>query len=463
VHTQYPGSDIRKCGTIEEYLIFDACRPLEPGERYEFVFRQSGGWGFHDHLEESFFGGVDVPPVEDYRPPFVAPSVFFWKVFDNLFDITRNASVRGLNLFRMEFSAARLGAYEKDDLASSKDYERESVFTVAVDDLEVRRMIHQLGASRVLEKLVKESETSSQSCHRQAHYIGWAVYDLFGVEGVTECSDVCVFGCYHGAMELMFADSGQGVSNDVERLCASLDTIYGRYQCFHGMGHGFFTFLQADLPKAIDACKTLDENSAQEACYGGVFMENGVAAYGKSIGNEGHLSEWLSWTDVHYPCGLFESDLKVQEWCYALQGSWMYVVRGHDFDAAIVDCMDAPRSMIGRCMESLGRNFGARYRYDAVRTESYCASMPDRYYEDCIFGATKALIHEGGASPDNKTPELCKSFETTRAKDACNTLFIQSVYEFFANDSTRLVFCPKLEAPYDDQCVQFIEGGGLKP
>lgn len=61
-HTVYPGSDIKKCGTSEQGIIFDACRGLAAGESYSFKFDQSGTWKYHDHIKPvaPFFGSVTV-------------------------------------------------------------------------------------------------------------------------------------------------------------------------------------------------------------------------------------------------------------------------------------------------------------------------------------------------------------------------------------------------------------------
>ncbi len=59
-HKSYPGSNINKCGTDEAGEIFDACHGLEEGESYEFVFMESGEWGYHDHLIVSRYGKIVV-------------------------------------------------------------------------------------------------------------------------------------------------------------------------------------------------------------------------------------------------------------------------------------------------------------------------------------------------------------------------------------------------------------------
>lgn len=59
-HTVYPGSDIAKCGTLEQATIFDACRGLQTGESWSFKFNNIGAWNYHDHLNPSQSGTIVV-------------------------------------------------------------------------------------------------------------------------------------------------------------------------------------------------------------------------------------------------------------------------------------------------------------------------------------------------------------------------------------------------------------------
>ncbi|MBI2005359.1 MAG: hypothetical protein HYS80_01195 [Candidatus Aenigmarchaeota archaeon] len=53
-HSAYP----EKGGCIDSK--FDACKELKQNGKYEFTFFQSGSWCFHDHLNPSVTGCVDV-------------------------------------------------------------------------------------------------------------------------------------------------------------------------------------------------------------------------------------------------------------------------------------------------------------------------------------------------------------------------------------------------------------------
>jgi len=59
-HTLYPGSSITKCQGSGASTIFDACRRLNSGESYSFIFNQQGNWEYHDHVRSYLTGTITV-------------------------------------------------------------------------------------------------------------------------------------------------------------------------------------------------------------------------------------------------------------------------------------------------------------------------------------------------------------------------------------------------------------------
>ena len=59
-HKVYPDSDIRKCNTIEQSTIFDACKGMAQGETFSFTFTEKGTWQYHDHLTAGRSGTIVV-------------------------------------------------------------------------------------------------------------------------------------------------------------------------------------------------------------------------------------------------------------------------------------------------------------------------------------------------------------------------------------------------------------------
>ncbi|MDP3735588.1 MAG: hypothetical protein Q8R39_04135 [bacterium] len=62
-HKLYPGSDIKKCGTLqggEKNAMFDACGAVTPGASWSFTFTELGSWKYHDHLNPLHTGTIVV-------------------------------------------------------------------------------------------------------------------------------------------------------------------------------------------------------------------------------------------------------------------------------------------------------------------------------------------------------------------------------------------------------------------
>ncbi len=59
-NTDYPSSDIEKCGTVEQANIFDSCEGIESDQTYTFTFNEVGSWGYHDYFRPGIKGTIIV-------------------------------------------------------------------------------------------------------------------------------------------------------------------------------------------------------------------------------------------------------------------------------------------------------------------------------------------------------------------------------------------------------------------
>jgi hypothetical protein len=433
-------------------FLFDACSPVESGQAYRFTFHESGAWRYHDHLFPEHTGVIRVESVAGYQPPVLH------QVFSAL--VRAPVLLSGLynKLFLPEETNLIAGKYTLQDIQSSKDYRTEDALSAALDDLEVLRMVNQLGLREALERVFAASEGESLSqCHLATHYVGRAGFDLMGIKVFEQCDTYCQSGCYHGATErLAVSKSSTELLKALEELCAKRETAFDRYQCFHGIGHGFILYAEHALPTALDACRGLAEKPAQEACYGGVFMEN-VANSGIKGGVVEPQSAWLSATDPHYPCTLFSDDGTVQTWCYQLQLGWMYVVNRGDVEKTIDSCLSAPEGMVGTCFKSFGRFFTAKNLRDPEQAEHFCSLIPRTYYEDCIRGASKLSVDFFGADTTGQAVAFCKGFSDSTAKSICYDRYTQSLPDLFLSKETQGILCAMFEGPYAEQCIQKLK------
>lgn len=71
IHTEYPGGNYGLPGSYggsqackgrgkPKGNAFDACKPLQKGEKFSFTFNEVGRWSYHDHLRPSLRGTVVV-------------------------------------------------------------------------------------------------------------------------------------------------------------------------------------------------------------------------------------------------------------------------------------------------------------------------------------------------------------------------------------------------------------------
>ena len=463
-HTLYPGSDIRKCGTPEEPYLFDTCRSLEPGERFTFVFHEAGEWGFHDHLVPQYTGAVYVSAVQGYVPPepgWAERSVLkTWTFIDRVFNLTKQSSPRGINLVHAAGApkpSTLLGAFSDAELTSSKNYEKENLLVLAYDGLEARRAVKALGVRRVMEKLVESSkEGSTSQCHTEAHYVGYAAYDLLKEKAFADCTENCHSGCYHGAVEALFWDVGPSkVIEKTFEICSRLPSDFERFQCFHGTGHGFLALESYNLPQAIERCNEFSTPEIISSCYGGVFMENIGAGLGLSPSNVGHVTEWLSWSDPLFPCNQFDNNPTAQERCYEMQTSWMLVISNRDYDFAVSECLKAREEMIPICFRSFGRDATGNSLRDPIETKKLCDKVPEPYYSSCVFGSVSTIINFWGSGIGSRASDFCEIFERKDAQDACYGRLIERVPFIFTERTEGEAVCSTIEVePYRTRCFE---------
>lgn len=460
-HARYPESDIRKCNSPLRSTLFDACQALEPGDSFSFTFHEAGSWTFHDHVRPRYSGRVIVVPKEGYRVPF---STELWHnllyVVDRVVRIARNpqSEIPGLSLAQKDASGLLVGTVlQPSDLISSKNYENETIYHYVFNDVEIRKVVYQLGVTRTMEKILESSENGSKfDCHIGAHYVGRAAYDVFREKSITMCDASCHSGCYHGVMEGLLWDVGQSEMTDkVREMCALFIEDFSIQQCFHGAGHGVLAFSGYNLPSALDWC-TDAAGDAKTSCYGGVFMENVTAAVGVSAGINDHTTDWVSFDDPEYPCTVLSEDEAIQQACYEMQTSWMLIVFSFDYDKVIERCSSIPKSMRTSCFKSIGRDISGTTFRDPVKIETFCAKVPDAYFGACILGAVNTDIDFWGSDLKGVAIPFCEALVREEARNACYKRIIERIPDLFTSKENRAVVCHALPEKHRDACIEQV-------
>lgn len=453
-HTLYPGSDIRNCGTVTVAFMFDPCRGIAPGETFAFTFHHAGTWSFHDHLFPRYGGKVVVAERSGYRVPFghtvaAAAANVLATVTQSLW--AADVRIPGLNQARVS-STADPDAIKR--LLDRDTIEARDVLALALDDVAAREIVSRLGVRDAMRKLIEASEGgASYECHLEAHYLGRAGYDVYQERVFEECTTDCHSGCYHGALESLFQKEGSGLIERAIAICTSRDTPFKVAQCFHGIGHGLLAFTHYDVPETLRLCQSLGSDEAKNSCYGGVFMENVQAGLGLGFADEGHVSEWVKWDDLHYPCNILTDDPDAQARCYEMQTSWMLIVESYDYKKVAAACSEADPAMVPICFQSLGRDIGSATLRNTTRIQELCTLVPDAYHGSCITGALNIIIDFWGSALGDQASSFCATVEPAASRRACFERLAERMNDIFLTHEERRAQCASFPESYTYLCT----------
>ncbi|MBY0111039.1 hypothetical protein K2Y00_03520 [Patescibacteria group bacterium] len=449
-HSGYPGSGIQKCATIEQNLVFDSCAGITSGNSYSFTFHTQGAWTYHDHLAPTLQGRVTVSPVPQYQEPFLHAAYATIVRFPEHLDFF----IRDLFIAPGEERIA--GKYTQEDLKTDTDYSVERILDIAENPLEVLRAVHQIGVVEGLSRIFEESGyEATQACHVAAHEVGRAGFQLFGIKVFEQCTTACHSGCYHGALEeLATAKNSHDLLQETTAYCGSLATPYERYQCFHGVGHGYMIYSGYDLPAAVHSCRLLGEGN-NVGCYTGVFMENLAQADNNLSGREPLITTWISPEDAHFPCSQFPDDALVSAMCYSAQISVAHALL-QDLPEIIEFCNDAPAHARALCFRGIGRELNGFHGQKPSQAEQMCAQVPSSYYSECIIGASKLAIDSLGLDTTAQAAGFCAGFSDTHAKSICYEFYSSYIPTLFISLSTQEGVCARFETPFDAACMESL-------
>jgi hypothetical protein len=231
------------------------------------------------------------------------------------------------------------------------------------------------------------------ACHPVSHAIGRQTFVVHQTidRSFVACDQTCMSGCFHGVMERFLRGDGDEdthltlaeIEAKASTACDSPASADYKGQCVHGLGHAIMFYTGYSLRPSLSVCDKLSD--MQSTCWGGVFMENVVAA-------DPTLRD-LSPTDYHYPCNAIDDRYKTA--CYLMQTSRMLEM-GLTPPQILVECQNAGDYRIP-CVQSLGRDIA----YHAVMGEPRVASLicesgvgDDRVA--CLTGVVNTLVSDKG-------------------------------------------------------------------
>jgi len=425
----WPASNIHP--THQVYPQFDPLNPISPGNQWSFKFDRAGIWYFHDHFFPDLTGIIVVKEN---------------KVF--------------INNRKEEKASGNLKNSNPPSLVSgvpAKNFEAEfasiNMFRIAKNNNELNHWLKIMGAKKVMQKLLNDSGGGSTiDCHQESHAIGKMAYELFGASAFKEGDSSCHSGFYHGAMESLLVQKGTlNLAQNIDDICNSFNTGFGKFECLHGVGHGVVAYVNYNLPQALQICGQLKTNYDKNSCSGGAFMENVVSAQGFGA-IPGHGTKWAN-QNPQFPCNAIDQSYDIQYQCYQMQTSWMLTLYNYNFEKVISECLKVRPDMISVCFKSTGRDAAGHTLRNPQKIIEICGKIPNErdYYNQCVIGALNVIVDFWGEKLGTKGSEFCKLIPEN-GKSPCYSTLASRFFDVFNNSVERKSICNSFESAYQNHC-----------
>lgn len=268
-------------------------------------------------------------------------------------------------------------------------------------------LTYQEGPQRALELLVEHSNRSGElerACHDTTHAIGETAAIIAPMaEAMALGDEDCGSGYYHGIIATMTVlvepDQLAGVLN---AQCAAGEQSFTRWECFHGVGHGFVFASNGDIYQGIRICEDIPDTNDMGACASGAFMQELV--------DNGDSDVYA--TDPYQVCRSM-SNYTIAMQCYDMNAN--IVVLHRDTPAKhFAMCEDIPTEHTVDCYQGLGRARFAGMPFVGPEIERYCSEAGEGE-SLCLEGAIVNTAAYYGSAQEAEAHCIELSTETLQA------------------------------------------------
>jgi hypothetical protein len=245
----------------------------------------------------------------------------------------------------------------------------------------------------------RRNEKLAAACHDTTHAVGEVAAYLRSLSEAMSLGDTnCGSGYYHGVV------ATTTTTVDPEQLIPVLvagcsdGAGFSRWECFHGVGHGFVFAAGGDIMRGVEKCLTITTDSDRGACGSGAFMQE-LADNGQDP----------SYAEDPYRVCRNVSEQVVAGQCYDMMAN---IIRIHVKNGAAAEfavCRTVESQYEVDCYEGLGRARFAGMPFEGPGIEEYCSQAGSetgttRCYEAAF--ANTAAYYGDSEEAKSHCPEL---------------------------------------------------------
>lgn len=375
-HSQYPSS---KNGCIGSTL--DSCKGLGQDARFTFLFSETGSWDMHDHLFPEMTMNVRV---EKQNP--IASTL-------------SNIPSRITGLFQNSESTST------DAFRKLSEKRKRKVIT------ELTKKDPKKAWTFLKQAAIINGQTTANS-HEFAHIIGHALYNKYGLEGISTCGNSFSYGCYHGAISGALVKDGLSAIGTLETSCLKsfkTENKQNPRECIHGLGHGIITLHNLELSPSLKSCDLLRSKEYRRDCYMGIFMEYSYL----SPENLNTNDPWSFCTDLPSP---------YQSACAAYFPKLLIEKYGSDLPRIGSICMGASSITLWKsCMDYVGAHIAVVSLGDSKKISEQCEKMESKKGNIyCVIGAVAQIKYEKYPDWQKSGRGLCQQLPAEFQEECIN-------------------------------------------
>lgn len=247
------------------------------------------------------------------------------------------------------------------------------------------------------------------ACHDTTHAVGEVAAYMSSIgEAMVFGDSSCGSGYYHGVVATTTIQVEPERISEVLISGCSSGLGFMRWECFHGVGHGFVFTAGGDIYRGVENCLIIEPDSDRGACGSGAFMQE--------LADHGRDEKYK--TDPYVICNKMNEPVIAGQ-CYDMLANLVYIHLDTP-EKQFAECVKIAEAYTKDCYNGLGRARFGGLPFKGAELEDYCNRAEDgkglTWCYEAAFTNTAAFY---GNSDEAATH--CPELSTDPLREMCRT------------------------------------------